>query len=197
MDAAPQQATEPAIPQSTVWKTAAWFLLHTTLVYVSVNYCSHWLAGWLSHTFLPHLRGTGVPPMSAGIQLMYSHLFVMSFVPAATAGSLNARFRQRSAWWVWVVPTVLLVVVLMRYPHSLLDQSWPGISYYFGDVEVPEYSNFFEMGQRIGPWMFRLLAQKNFTAPFYAGIGYSLAAWASMRWRFYSLGQREAEAASE
>ena len=175
------------------WKSVLGFVLHTAAVYFSVNVCSHWLAGWLSRTFLPHLRGTSFGPMSAGIQLMYSHLFVLSFVPAAVAGSLNARFRQRAACWVWILPALLLLIVVARFPHSVLDQSWPGISYYFGDVEVPEYSNFQEMWQRVGPWLFRLLAQKNYTAPFYAGVGYSLAAWASMRWRFYSLGQQEAE----
>ena len=131
--------------------------------------------------------------MSGGFQLLFSHLFLLSFVPAAVAGSLNARFRQRSACWVWVLPTMLLTFAVLRYPHSLLGKSHPGIEHYFGDVSIPEFRSFEEMAHYLGPWTSSFVDQLNYTAPFYAGIGYALAAWISMRWRFYSLGQQEAE----
>ena len=178
-------------------KHALWFLLQTAIVYLSVNLCTLWLAGWVARTLIPYFRGTGPAALSAGFQLTFSHLFVLSFVPAAVAGSLNARFRQSSAYWVWILPACLLGLAIARFPHSLLDQSWPGISHYFGDVAVPEFHSYQEMSQRMGPWIQRSLDQKNLTAPFYAGIGYSVAAWASMRWKFYSLGKEAPPVAND
>ena len=101
---------------------------------------------------------------------------------------MNARFKHIAALLVWIVPTAILVYKLATFssPHSVLysPPSSPVWHYYFGgDFLIPQFHSWREFWDAAGsnPDMARGMAQLTFTAPFYAGLAYSMAAWISMR----------------
>lgn len=84
-----------------------WFGAHLAAVYVIVHFCTPWLAGWLLWKVLPFLQ---LPTTSFwGTAFLFSHLFALSFFPALAAGMINSRWKHRSAEWVWLIPTSILI----------------------------------------------------------------------------------------
>ena len=162
-----------------------WFLVHLAAVYVIVNFCTVWLAGWTRGRVLPLLQ---IPSNSSSqFEFLYSHLLAFSFIPAFLLGLTNVRLKHKVAEFVWVVPAVVLAYKLATFSAAtsvLVNQSSSAFHQYFGGgFLIPEYRDWHDFWAIVGSNsdMTRGMAQLRFTAPFYAGVGYSLGAWISLR----------------
>ncbi len=160
-----------------------WFLLHLAAVYAIVNVCTPLLAGWTRGTLLPLLQH---PTSSGRFEYLYSHLFAFSFIPAFLTGLANARFRHKAAQFVWLFPAAILAYKFATFPSPSVLQSQFSAAfhqYFGGGFTIPEFRSWREFLSMAGsiPDMARGRAQTNFTAPVYAGIGYSVAAWIGLR----------------
>jgi hypothetical protein len=160
-----------------------WFLFHLAVVYAIVNVCTPLLAQWTRDTLLPLLQH---PSSSGRFEYLYSHLFVFSFIPGFVAGLVNARFRHIAAQFVRLLPAVILAYEFAMFPSPSVLQSQRSAAfhqYFGGGFTIPEFRNWHEFLSIAGlnSDMARGKAQTNFTAPAYAGIGYSLAAWIGLR----------------
>ena len=156
-----------------------WFPLHVAAVYAITNFCTPWLAGWTRGTLLPLLQH---PTSSSSFEFLFSHLLAFSFVPAFAAGLINARFKHRVASFVWLVPTVILAYKFLTFsPHTVFDNQFSAAfhQYFRGGFLIAEFRDWHSFWATVGSNsdMTRGMTQLNFTAPFYAGIGYSAAAW--------------------
>jgi hypothetical protein len=115
---------------------------------------------------------------------------LFSFVPAFVGGLINARFRHTAPQFVWTVPALVLACKFATYPSPSVFQSQLSAAfhqYFAGGFLVPDFRNRQELFSIAGSNsdMARGMAQLSFTAPFYAGIGYSLAAWIGRRTRLH------------
>ena len=160
-----------------------WFLLHVAAVYAITNFCTPWLAGWTRGTLLPLVQH---PTSSSSFEFLFSHLLAFSFVPAFAVGLINARFKHRVAQFVWLVPTIILAYKFLFFPapsvfHGQFSAAFH--QYFGGGFLIPEFRDWHEFWTIVGSNsdMTRGRAQLDFTAPFYAGIGYSVAAWIGRR----------------
>ena len=172
---------EPARYRGGGWQLL-WFLLHLAVVYALVKFFTPWLAGWTAGRFLPLLQH---PTSSGPVQFFFSHLFAFSFIPAFLCGLINARFKHKAAQFVWLVPAVILAYKFVTFPAASV----------FASQFSAAFHQYFEGGFLLsGSWasqdlrlemgspdILRGLAQFQFTAPFYAGVGYSIAAWIGRR----------------
>ncbi len=190
---APEQVVREARPSrdSAGWQVL-WFLLHVAAVYAITIFCTSWLAGWTRGTLLPLLQQ---PSSLNSFEFLFSHIFAFSFLPAFVVGLVNARFKHRVAQLVWLVPTLVLAYKFLTFsvPSVLQNQFHLAVHQYFGGgFQIPEFRSWQEFWTivRKNPDMLRGREQLDFTAPFYAGIGYSVAAW--IGWRT-NLSQRVSE----
>jgi hypothetical protein len=163
------------------------FLLHLAAVYVIAKFSTPWLAGWTRDTLLPLLQN---PTSSSKFEFFFSHIFAFSFGPALLVGLSNARFKHKVAEFVWLVPAVILAYKFFTYSTGtsvLQGESRTALSafhqYFGGGFRISEYRNWDEFWTMVAsnPDMPRGMAQLTFTAPFYAGIGYSVGAWVGLR----------------
>jgi hypothetical protein len=180
-----ESATEGQMsPQSrpVLWQIP-WFLFHVAVVYAITNFCTMWLAGWTRGTLLPLLQQ---PTSSSSFEFLFSHLFAFSFAPAVAVGLVNARFKHKVAQFVWVVPTAMLAYEFLTFPAPSVFRSQFSAAfhqYFEGGFLIPEFRDWHDFWTMVGsnPDIMRGKAQLDFTAPFYAGIGYSVAAWVGRR----------------
>ena len=177
MESATDAQTSPP-SRHVVWQIP-WFLFHLAVVYAIANFCTTRLAGWTRGTLLPLLQE---PTSSSRLQFLFDHLFAFSFVPAFAVGLSNARFKHRVAQFVWIVPTLVLAYKFLTFPAPSLFQSQFSAAYfqYFGGgFQIPDFRDWHDFWTivRSNPGMARGMAQLNFVAPVYAGVGYSVAAW--------------------
>lgn len=188
MEDATEGSVQPQVQparSSSVGRQTLWFLPHLTVVYVIVNFCTPQLAGWTRGRLLPFLHISSTS--SSQFEFFFSHLLAFSFVPAFLTGLANARFKHKAAEFVWAVPTVILAYKLITFStvtSVLRSQSSSAFHQYFGGgFLIPEYRDWQDFWRiaRSNPDMIRGMAQHSFTAPFYAGVGYSVAAWISLR----------------
>lgn len=160
---------------------ALWFFVHLAIVYAIAIVVAPDAARVLGF-FLPiaHERA----PVRSDLFFL-SHLLAFAVVPAFVLGMLTARVKTKAAQFVWLISAALLLYqvirfsfpetsVLVRQRFSLL----PALQYFFGSS--PEYGDNFRtfLATFVDPnaVLPRDAAQLHFTAPFYAGIAYSLAA---------------------
>lgn len=160
-------------PEKVVGRVAA-LSLHTLTVYVWAIHVGPWLVGrWLAWGAPILWRSAVVPPGDWYLQ----HLELVSIVPASIIGYIVARRPESVATWAWIVPSLMLVYRMLRY-HSassvLANAPISAISYFF-DIQqsMPTMANLAASDP------VRILAQMTITAPFYAGVAYSLGAMAS------------------
>lgn len=177
-----QVATEdkPAGRSGSGWQ-ALWFLLHLAAVYALVKFCTPWLSGWTAGKVLPLLQH---PTSSGPFQFLFSHLFEFSFFPAFLLGLINSRLKHKAAQFVWLVPTVILAYKFGTFPApSVFGSQLSGAfhQYFAGGFLLPGSWALSDMRDFGSPDMLRGLAQIEFTAPFYAGVGYSIASWLGCR----------------
>ena len=164
------------------WKIL-WFLLHLAAVYAIVKFFTPWLAGWTQGMVLPLLLQH--PISSSRVEFLYSHILVLSFIPAFFAGLINARFRHKAAQYVWLVPTVILAYKFVTFPASVLQSQFAAAfhQYFGGSFVIGEFRDWREFWNIVetNSDMMRGMAQMQYTAPFYAGAAYSVAAWIGRR----------------
>jgi hypothetical protein len=165
----------------------ALFFLDTVLVYICALYLSPMLAvrwfAWIlpiigiggnvtpADWYLRHLElATIVPAVFAG------YVDIARLLPA-TVGKQIATWRSGSAAnWVWIVPTMILLwgLVTFHAPSSVLyGNSTSAFGHYF-DIQrvMPTFAN------PLVSDPVRVRSQMFVTAPFYAGLAFSLGAWA-------------------
>jgi len=160
------------------------FLVHLAIIYIVVRTLSPALAGWIQRTFIP-LWELSSPP-SSGMELLFNHLFVLSFIPAFLASLVCFRFRIRAAQYVWLGPAALLCFKFVTFaPTNGMESRFPAaLHYYFASgFTFPDYHSWREFWSVVEshPDLLRGLAQTQYTAPFYAGVGYSFASWIRAR----------------
>lgn len=162
------------------------FALHQAAVYALTTFCIGWFASWVWAVlpFFSYARS------GSSLQFFYSHLLIFSTVPAFLTGLLNARFRHRVAQFVWVLPATLLAYKLITFPEKasvFQKEGWPALHYYFGGGfligEWHSWRELFNIMLSGNPDIKRGSAQVRFTAPFYAGLAYSLATLLGLRAR--------------
>jgi len=179
---------KPNAGPSILWQPIRFFL-HLAVVYFIAKYTVPWLSAWTRGSLLPSL---GQPTRSSGLEFLFSHLFAFSFIPAFVAALVNARFKHRVAWFVWTVPAAILAYKFVTFPvpssilapasfQSQIQAAWH--QYFAGGFLLADFRDWRDFWALVGSNsdIVRGLAQINFTAPFYAGIGYSLAAWFAQR----------------
>lgn len=161
------------------------FPLNTVIVYVlalhiSPVLVSRWFA-WIA----PLLQTS---PTASPADWYLQHLEWVTIVPALAAGYINvARFiptlvgrpskeslATSAALWAWTIPALVLAYGMLNYdaPRSVLFATSKSAIDYFFDIQttMPNRSNFLTIDTR------RVLIQRTVTAPFYAGLAYSLGA---------------------
>lgn len=174
--------SSPAVTKWTAWEIL-WFLLHLAAVYALVHFATPSFAGWTKRTVLPALQ---YPSASGDLEFFFSHLFAFSFIPAFLTALVNIKFRNKAAQYVWLVPAVILAYKFLTFPApSVLQSRFPAAFHEYFDrgFVIPEYRNWTEFWSiaRSNPDVARGMAQESYTAPFYAGASYSLAAWLARR----------------
>ncbi|MGB6675134.1 MAG: hypothetical protein WBE44_00450 [Terriglobales bacterium] len=184
------EAPSIAVPEAkTPWfGTIPAFALHTAIVYtcalrVSGSLVARWFA-WVA----PILQiSSSVPPRDWYLQ----HFELVTIIPALIAGYINlVRFVPatvgRPIWdtrfdsavtWAWSIPALVLSYKMLQYhaPSSVLfGTSMTAIKYFFDIQKVmPTWEN------PLASDPVRVAAQMLVTAPFYAGVAYSLGAFVS------------------
>lgn len=182
---------KPATYSAGGWQIL-WFLLHLAVVYIIVHFFTASLAGWTRGTVLPLLH---LPTSSSPFEFLYSHILALSFVPAFFAGLINARFKHKAAQFVWLVPTVILAYKFATFPAPSVFQSQFTAAfhqYFGGGFVIGEFRDWREFWNIVesNSDMMRGMAQMRYTAPVYAGVAYSVAAWIGRR---VELSQRVAD----
>jgi len=163
------------------------FMLHTCVAYTCAMHLSEWLVfhwfGWVAPILHVSIR---IPATDWYLQ----HFELMTILPAMVVGYVNvARFlpsvvsnfmhegQHSIATFAWTFPTLVLLYRMMEYhaPSSVLfGSSMTAVRYFFQIQSVmPTWQNLLASDP------IRVWAQMSVTAPFYAGIAYSLGALAS------------------
>jgi hypothetical protein len=155
-------------------------IVYTLALHVSGTLVSLWFA-WAPRLFqissivrpsdwyLQHLEWmTVVPALLAG------YIDIGRIVPALFGGLIKGRRNTCVAMWAWTIPTIILAYKMLLYhaPSSVLFASSMSTFRYFFDIQrvMPTFSSPFA-GDTV-----RLVQQMTLTAPFYAGVAYSLGA---------------------
>lgn len=175
---------------STTWWQIWWpfqivcYGLHVAAVYLVAEFLAGRLSALVRNWLLPAINQTS----------SYSRMeFAMNYLPwwCLVSGGLSglalARYRPKLARFAWAIPAAILAWKLIAYHPpggSVLGSgSGPGaFAYYFGTgFNLPDYHNYRELFERLAgnPDAFRMMAQMNYTAPFYTGVAYSLAGLAA------------------
>lgn len=159
------------------------FVFHLTAIYAVVKFFTPYLARWTRTSLLPLLQ---LPTSASSFEFLFSHLLAFSFVPAFLLGLLNSRFKHKIAQFVWLVPASILGYKLAMFSApSVLDNQLSSAFYHYFNSEflVGEFRDWqsFWATLRSNADTLRGLDQLWFTAPFYAGVGYSLGAWIGLR----------------
>ncbi|MGC2111495.1 MAG: hypothetical protein WA655_18410 [Candidatus Korobacteraceae bacterium] len=149
-------------------------LLHALAVYLCALFFSPRLVSTWFNWIAPMLHlENGVPPADWYLQ----HLVVITIIPALIVGYVNVRGSYSMAPYAWAIPLLVLAYKLVTYSASgsvLYGTHLSAFEYFFDIQQVmPTFAN--PLASDPG----RVLAQMNTTAPFYAGIAYSLGAIAS------------------
>lgn len=173
---------DPAAKTELNYLNVLYIALEVFGAYALARLAAPWLAGIIKHQLLP-LSGRSIEGTT--FEFLFSHLFALCFLPALVIGLVNGNFRDRSAALVWIFPAAVLLYKLLTFSESgsVLEQgrTWNALRYYFGAgfyiPEVPHWEGLssFSAGARRG------LMQMWHTAPFYAGLGYSLGVWISIK----------------
>ena len=187
-----------SVPQSSREPKPEWYsafvvlAVHTLVVYALAVEVSPMLVGrWFAWVlpafqyhntsaprdwFLQHLElATIVPALIAG------YVNLARFLPAVVGGQVKGAKREPAAEWVWLVPTFVLAYKMSQYhaSSSVLSVGSDSAFKYFFEIErqMPRLADILSGNRAVDPA--RVLAQMLVTAPFYAGIAYTVGALAS------------------
>jgi hypothetical protein len=177
-----------AIEKNSSLGYVAAFILHTYVAYscglhLSPQLVFHWFR-WIvpmlqisisipaTDWYLQHLELATILPA-----LVVGHVNVARFFPATVRNYLHEGPSHSMAVWAWIIPTVRLLYRMLMYhaPSSVLFGTSVTASGYFFDIQkvMPTFAN------PLSSDPVRVLAQLSITAPFYAGVAYSLGALGS------------------
>lgn len=163
------------------------FLLNTFVVYACAMHLSAMLVGRWFAWIAPIV---GFPSGVAPAEWYLRHLELVTIIPAliagyidlgrflpATVGKRIGEWRSGSAGtWAWTVPSAVLVyrMLTLHTPSSVLLSSSMSAFKYFFDIQqvMPTLRN------PLATDPVRAWAQMSVTAPFYAGLAYSLGQFA-------------------
>ncbi|HJT00101.1 MAG TPA: hypothetical protein VJ756_13500 [Terriglobales bacterium] len=166
------------------------FVLHLMAVYLIVQFLTMWVAGRVHDFVLPFVLQH--QPTVSSFQFAFSHLFAFSFFPAVAVGFMYSEwFRHHVALLIWIVPFVVLAYKFASFPSSLFQNHFAVAfhEYFASGFMIPKFHSYHELFEAVGenPDMARGMQQLHYTAPVYAGLGYSLGAWLPIRFRFHKL----------
>jgi hypothetical protein len=108
------------------------------------------------------------------MEFFSDHIVFFTFATGILAGWFNNwKFPHYLAWWMWVIPTVLLVVrVVSWHGYGVFEDPWRAMgSHFFGDSCRLPYS----LGQ-LGSGGAYCFDQLQFTGPFCSSVAYSIGA---------------------
>ena len=181
LDNSPLTENVEARPVGKRWRVL-WFFAHLAAMYGVVQFFTPWLAGW-TYSVLPFL---GLSASSSRFEFLFSHIFAFSFIPAFVLALFTGRWKHRAAEFVWIVPAVILAFKFFTFPAtSVFQNRFPAAFHQFFEsgFAVPEFSNWSDFWNFVAttPDTVRGMAQLQFTAPFYAGMGYCMAVWTERR----------------
>lgn len=147
------------------------FAAHSVAVYICALHVSPWLiAHWFSW-ILPALNSR----VETGAGDWYlQHLASANIIPTLVIGYIAGRRTRATARWAWVIPSLILAYEVIQYrPASALIRT-TAMEYFFKTgLVMPDAT---DVGSSITR---QVLAQMTITAPFYAGLAYSIGAWVS------------------
>ena len=182
--ATPAEVISDPLEHASITRQCLSYGLHVAAVYVIVHTTTLWLAGRVHDTVLPLIQQR--PPADSSFQFAFSHLLFFSVVPALIVGFAYAQwYAHRVALFVWIVPLVILVYQFLTFPTTSLENHFVMAfhEYFGGGFAIGEFHNYRELFTlAASPEMRRGMQQLDFTAPVYAGIGYSLGTWIGMRY---------------
>jgi hypothetical protein len=176
--------------QKKSWLVVPTFAVHTFLVYFMATNISPILVGRWFAWVLPALQFHSVTtPRDWYLQnlelitvlpaLIGGYINLPRFVPAIVAGQI--RQAVPGAVWAWIIPTLVLLYKMAAYDVSssvFYSGSHSAFKYFF--QIVPHMPSWEEIVQgNLGADPARISAQLFVTAPFYAGVSYSVGALAS------------------
>lgn len=157
--------------------------IHVVVIYLIAEEGAPFLGSWIyHHIFLSF----GFRPGTVS-EFEATHLFLLNAAVALPAGFCNYRSRHIGAFWVWLIPTAILAFQIFTFHNSLslfASNRWTTtFNYYFNanHVVIGEIARDFRNMRDMfnNPDFVRFIEQYRFTAPFYAGIAYSLGAFIS------------------
>jgi hypothetical protein len=97
----------------------------------------------------------------------------------------NARFKHPVSVFTWIVPTCVLFYRLLVFPTSVFDNHFlQAFQYFFNShFSIREYNDYADLFRiaKSNADLIRGIDQMRFTAPFYAGLAYSMASWVFLR----------------
>jgi hypothetical protein len=176
--AVPAETPNKVSPVITSWfGHAGGYLLHTAMIYLCALIWFPWLV-WRWFLWVePYVH---IPQEGSG--WYYPHLAVVHLTLGVAIGYGMARASKAGAVWAWTVPTLVLATKMLlfspEHSQSVLYEGPIGMTaleYFFGTLpEIPLNVMPFTSWPNVD--YMRILAQRMFTAPFYAGIGYTLGA---------------------
>jgi len=159
--------------------------MHTVAVYVLALSISPSLVGYGSRFLLSVFPSGLLLFRIANLSLRISadwylqHLEIITILPALVAGYLVVRGTNSVGTWAWCIPALVLLYRIATYnpPVSVFASSsfLDRLKYFFITQQVvPTLANLSGNPERVAAQMF-------VTAPFYAGLAYSIAALAAKR----------------
>ena len=152
------------------------FVLHTTMVYLCALIWFPWLVvrwfAWVD----PRLH---VSTFESGPDWYLHHVIIVNLALALAVGYGMARGANTNSIWAWSIPALVLGVRMIQFSShrpmgSVLFASQPGmtaIEYFFRAMPGTPFAGPFS-----GVEFNRVWVQMKCTAPFCAGVGYSLGA---------------------
>ena len=147
------------------WLVFHWFGLVAPILQISINMPA---ADW----YLQHLEIMTIVPA-----LVIGYIKMTRFLPATIRSNIGEDQADSVGIWAWAIPTLVLgyKMLLFHPPSSVLyDNSISAINYFFDIQKVMP-----TMRNPLASDPIRVWAQMIVTAPFYAGVAYSLGALAS------------------
>jgi hypothetical protein len=176
--------------QKTSWLVVSAFAVHTFLVYFLATNLSPILVGRWFAWALPAIQfHTVISPRDWYLQnlelitilpaLIGGYINLPRFVPTVVAGQIREVLPGGA--WAWIIPTLVLLYKMAAYgaPSSVFYSGSHSAFKYFFQI-VPHMPRWEEIVQgNLGADPVRISAQLFVTAPFYAGVSYSVGALAS------------------
>jgi hypothetical protein len=120
------------------------FFANLAAVYFVARFFVMLLAGLAHNVILPLLR---MPSEESRFAFAFNYLWFFSLLCGLCAGIVATKYNHRAAWWVWVVPLLILAFKFATFPSSLFEGHFaPAFHHYIaGGFLIPEFHSYREM----------------------------------------------------